>query len=233
VPIDATALEQTLRALRTQIAERDPCVTLQNTVHAASVIFSLSGAGLMLRDQYGVLRYVIASDESSRILEIVQEDLGDGPCIDCVIHDRIVASDDLATDTRWPSIGPKTEGAVRATLAVPVRLANVPVGSLNVHMERPRYWTDTDRRAIAAYAAVISDALAATMIVQQHSELADELQYALDHRIVIERAAGMLMGRLTINDVTAFEALRRTARNTRAPIAEVARHVLRGGALRH
>jgi hypothetical protein len=232
MPVEPESLAASLSALhRDADPEPEPFAALKAAVDGAHRLFGLSGAGMMLRDQEGTLRYVVASSETGKILEQVQEDLGIGPCIDCVLRDRVVDCEDIMESTTWPGVGERVGHEVRAILGVPVRLWGAPVGSLNVYLDRPHAWDDSDRRATIAYAEVVEQILVSATVSHKQSELVGQLQYALDHRVLIERAVGFLMGRLSVDEVAAFEALRRSARTSRRRIVEVAQQLLADGKL--
>lgn len=224
-PIDDDALAASLRGLETR-SEPEPYAALQHVIDAAHHLFGLSGAGLMLVDETGDLRYVTASDEAGRELEHAQLELGLGPCIDCVLKDRVVPSEDLLHDPAWPLLGERVAPQVRALLGVPVRLYGAPVGSLNVFRNEPSGWDDSDRRAMVAYGEVVEQILAAAIHVGQQSRLAEQLQAALNGRVVVERAVGFLMARLDVDETIAFETLRRRARKARRKVVDVATDLL-------
>lgn len=224
-PIDDHALQASLRSLTGQ-TEIEPFAALQHVIDAAHGLFGLTGAGMMLTDDSGDLRYVASSDEIGRELEHVQLDLGIGPCIDCVVYNRIVPAEDLLHDRRWPGLGERVAPHVRALLGVPVRLYGAPIGSLNVFRNEPSAWDESDRRAMVAYGGVVEQILAAAIGADRQSRLAEQLQSALDNRVVVERAVGYLMARLSVNEAIAFETLRRRARTARRKVAEVAADIL-------
>jgi hypothetical protein len=105
-------------------------------------------------------------------------------------------------------------------------LGGVPVGSLDVYRARPHAWDDSERAALACFSEVVEAILGAALSAHAAGELADQLQYALDHRVVIERAVGFLMARAEVDAVTAFNIMRTMARNERRKVAEVAQELL-------
>lgn len=209
----------------------DPQQTLQQIVDATNELFGLAGAGIMLRDEDEILRYVTASDDAAVELERVQEELGVGPCIDCVLFDRVTASDDLASDPRWPRISARVRERTRAILGIPIRLAGAPVGSLNVRHDQVHKWSDSDRNAMEAFAALAERTLADAVRSAQQSALVARLQHALDHRVSLERAIGYLMGKHQISEAAAFETLRASARSTGRSIDDIARDLPATGTL--
>ena len=205
---------------------------LHRIVLATRAVFGVTGAGLMLVDSASVLRYVAASDEPGRLLEKAQEEVGTGPCVEALVLDRIVHTIDLAEDDRWPEIADMVVPAgVRAVLGLPVHLGGGAVGSLNVYADQPRDWDESEYSAIAAFAHLIESLLSAAVLRQQGDAVVGQLQYALDHRVVVERAVGLLMGREEVDAIAAFNRLRNVARRRRVKVAEVAEEVPRDGSL--
>jgi GAF domain-containing protein len=227
--IDAAALERSLQGLRTTIEGAGLEQSLGAALEAASVLFDVSGIGLMVIDENRALRYVAATDEVGRALEEVQERDGHGPCIDALVFDKVVQSRDLVEDERWPEIRSGVrEGSVRAVLGVPVHVAGETVGALDGYLDRPYEWDAGHVKALQAYADLLGSVLASAVQARRRGELVDQLQHALHSRVVIERAVGMLMGREGIDAVAAFDRLRREARNRRERVAELAERVLAG-----
>jgi GAF domain-containing protein len=138
-----------------------------------------------------------------------------------------VAVDDVATDGRWPELAPRlAEAGVRAVLGVPTRLGGAAVGSLNVYCATPHPWDLGERQAIAAFNGLVERSLAQAVAARQQGRVVEQLQYALDNRIVVERAIGMLMARHDVDGPAAFGLLRTAARSSRRRVGDVAREIL-------
>ena len=202
---------------------------LELAVAETDDLLGVDGAGLMLLSADGVLRYVAASDEPGRMLEALQEQFGEGPCVDAFLADAPVLGDDLDADPRWPSVGPLAAAhGVRAVLGVPIDLREGPVGTLNVYAAKPHRWDDGHVAAIQAYARVIASLLRSAVQAHVSGKAATQLQQALNHRSLIEQAKGVLMERRGLDQQAAFELLRTRARSTRRRLDEVAREVVSG-----
>lgn len=200
---------------------------LQQVLAATRELFRATGAGLMMVDDQSVLSVVAATDEPGHLLEVRQQDTGHGPCVESLTLDRVVTTADLALDDRWPDLVPELpDRGVRAVLGVPVRLDRVPVGSLNVYRDQPGEWDPSEISALEAYGGLIESLLAAALHAHHRGELAEQLQHALTHRVVIERAVGVIMGRHNLGAVAAFNRLRSTARNAGRKVADVAAEIL-------
>jgi GAF domain-containing protein len=230
MPIDPDALARSVARLEGV----DPVDTgldaaLELAVQEADDVFDVDGAGLMLVGEDGVLRYVVASDEPGRMLEVLQEQFGEGPCVAAFGADRPVLAGDMAADPRWPSVGPLAAGhGIGAVLGVPIDLREGPVGTLNVYAAEPHRWDDADVAAIQAYTRVIASLLRAAVQAHVKGRAADQLARALDHRVVLEQAKGIIMERRGLDQQAAFELLRSRARSTRRRLDDVARQVVQG-----
>jgi GAF domain-containing protein len=232
--IDDAALAESLRRL-SQPRDDDGSITsaLQVVVAACVDLFAVDGAGVLLADEQDVLVYAAASDGPGRLLEQTEAQVGEGPCTEAFVQGQVVTSRDVTAETeRWPALARvMAEHPVRAVLGTPVMLGGVPVGTLDVYQERPHDWDDSEMAAIGRYAEVISAILGAALQAHTAGELARQLQYALDYRVVIERAVGYLMAKESMDAVGAFNALRTAARSRRTKIGLVSEHVLETGAL--
>jgi GAF domain-containing protein len=201
---------------------------LELAVAETDDLFDVDGAGLMLVDGDGVLRATAASDEPGGMLEALQEQFGEGPCVDAFLEDGPVLAGDLGADPRWPSVGPlAARHGVRAVLGVPIDLREGPVGTLNVYAARPHRWGEDDVAAIQAYTRVIASLLRAAVQAHVSDRAATQLQHALDHRGLVEQAKGVIMERRGLDQQAAFELLRAQARSTRRRLDEVASEVVR------
>lgn len=225
--IDRAALDRSLSALREHGTEGQLIDALQQVLGATCELFSASGAGLMLVDESSALCSVAATDEAGRLLEARQEQVGHGPCVEAVLLDQITATPDLAEDQRWPQLGPELPRAgVRAVLGVPVRLNGVAVGALNVYRHQPHDWDRSEIAALSSYGGLIEGVLRTALQAHQRTQLAEQLQHALDNRVVIERAVGVIMERERVDPVTAFNQLRSRARSSERKIADLAEELL-------
>ena len=228
VHIDEGALRSSQQRLREAAFDADEVGVMKRTVAAVHGVFGYGGAGIMFITESGYLAYVAASDEVGRQLEEAQASTGQGPCYESYVYAREVVSSDVHSDSRWADLRTRLSAQVRAVAGVPVLLGGSPVGTLNVYRDEPVEWDASDVNALTAYGGLVAEVLAAALAAQQHSAVAGQLQYALDYRVVIERAVGYLMGTHRLDAVTAFDALRKRARDSRRRVADVAAEVLGG-----
>jgi GAF domain-containing protein len=226
--IDSDALARSLADLERPDGDAlDVRHGIERVILGAASVFAGTGVGLMLIADDGLtLRYVASSDEVAHRLELAHEQSGEGPCVEAFVCDGTVKTDDLATETRWPALRAELlDQPIRAVLGLPTRLGT-PVGTLNVYCDQPREWDAGEVAALGAYNAVLEARLGGALVARAHGEIVDQLQFALDSRVVIERAIGLLMGRDGLDNLAAFQELRRNARSSRRRVLTVAEEVL-------
>ena len=229
MPIDPDALARNISALTGLDAERDLGRAMQQITRAAKTLLRVNGAGLMLADERGVLRWATASDQQTQIIEEGQERLGEGPCVNAFAEHAPMAMRDAAREPHWGKITDVVTGQeMRAGLSVPVQLEGGPIGTLDLYSAAPRDWDQAEISAAQVYAALAATLLSQAVGAQVKGRLAEQLQTAFAHRTRIERAKGMLMVREGIDDAEAFERLRSAARSSRRPLIDVVDEVLGG-----
>jgi GAF domain-containing protein len=213
-----------------RFGEIDVNEAMQRIVHATHTIFDVDGAGLMLIDDEMRLRNAAVSDARFERLELLQEKVDQGPCISAYEEKELVCVDDLedaAAQSRWPDFCPAAvaEG-VAAVLASPIPFNQSAVGVVGVLSEDPRPWTPEGELALMAFTDLAALMIASVMRGQRESELATQLQGALDSRAVVEQAKGILAAREGVPLREAFESMRAQARRERRRLSEVAREVV-------
>ena len=200
---------------------------LHEIVQTTHAMFDVDGAGLMLTDRDQQLRSVAASDDRLAHLEELQIEHDEGPCIAAYEDKQLVGVEDLGADTRWPKFsGAAVSRRVRAVLASPLPYNQDAVGVVTVVSERSRPWSAEGELALLAFTDLAALLIASMMQGQQQSELATQLQGALDSRQIIEQAKGVLVGRHGITPRAAFEQLRAQARAERRKVAVLCAEVV-------
>ena len=200
---------------------------LDRVVASADALFGVDGTTLMLVDRDQALRNLAASDRRAALLEELQATHGEGPCVDAFDGKQPVATDDLAREDRWPAFAAEAaRGDLLAVLASPIPYSEQAVGVVAVFAAEPHPWTEAEREAIVAFTDLVALLILNAMEATERGRLAAELQVALDSRVVIEQAKGVLVGRHGLTTRQAFERLRRQARDQRRPLPEVARAVV-------
>jgi GAF domain-containing protein len=199
---------------------------LERVVAAADALFGVDGTALMLVDRDQELRNLAASDPRAALLEDLQAEYGEGPCVDAFDDKQPVAADDLGHEDRWPVFAPAAARHLLAVLASPIPYSDQAVGVVAVFAADPHAWTEAEHEAIVAFTDLVALLILNAMEASERGRLAGELQLALHSRVVIEQAKGVLVGRHGLTTRQAFERLRRQARDQRRPLTEVARGVV-------
>jgi len=220
--IDPAKLASSIGALDTLSLESGLARTLQQVLDSAKALFDADRAGLMLVDHAGALRWASASDQVAEPVAADQERLAQGPCMLAFAQRAPVAVRDLSAEPGWRDL---------AALSVPVQVAGGPVGTLDVYVAAPKEWDDSEAAALQTYAGLVASLLAAAGTAQVRGRLADQLQGALEHRLLIEQAEAVLITREGLDGQAAFEWLRTAARSAGCEVVEVAREVVGGAPL--
>lgn len=230
---DGAALAASLHHLEEMLP---PQVDLENSfgsvMASIEALFDLDGAGLMVVDDQQVLRSVMATDTRGAALEAAEQAAGIGPCIDGYIECRPVACADIRADQRYQAVAAQLgANPIVAVLGVPVRMADTPVGVLDLYVDRPHQWEAGEIAALQSYADVLGRLLAWGLSAHRNDRLASHLQTALDNRVLVDRAIGYLMASEHLDARGAFERLRRAARGTRTKVSVLAAALLQTGSL--
>jgi GAF domain-containing protein len=204
---------------------------MREIVQTTHTIFDVDGAGLMLADAEHHLRNVAVSDERMGRLEELQVRHHEGPCIAAFDDKALVAALDLADERRWPTFSDAAVAqGIRAVLASPLPYNQDAVGVVAVLSEDRRPWAAEAELALLAFTDLAALLIASMMIGQQHSELAAQLQSALNSRAVIEQAKGVLIGQQGLSAHAAYEQLRAQARAERRKLVAVSADLVRSAA---
>jgi GAF domain-containing protein len=204
---------------------------MREIVQTTHTVFSVDGAGLMLTDVEQRLRGVAASDQRFAHLEDLQIEHGEGPCIEAFDTKQLVGTQDLEAEERWPGFSRSAVARdVRAVLASPLPYNQDAVGVVAVLSEQRRPWSAEGELGLLAFTDLAALLIASMMQGEQHSQLAQQLQGALDSRQVIEQAKGVLMGTKGISARAAYEQLRAQARAERRKLSAVCAGIVDGAA---
>jgi GAF domain-containing protein len=193
-------------------------------------ILDVSAGGLMLAAPEGDLRVVASSSEAMRLLELYELQAQDGPCLDCYRSGEPVLNASLATiDSRWPRFAPVAlEAGFHSVHALPMRLRGVTIGALNLFRADPGTLGQADVLAAQALADVATIAVLQHRAHLQTQVVNEQLNHALNSRIVVEQAKGILAERSRLDMEQAFSRLRSHARRHNRRLADVAQSVIDG-----
>jgi GAF domain-containing protein len=212
----------------TLVDEFDLVDFLHNVTTSAAEISENSAVGLLLADSDGTLRHVASSTEDARLLELFQLQHAEGPCLDAYRSGEEIRDVDFAdAGARWPVFVDRARQlGFTAAHCFPLRLRDEVIGALNVFRTDQRFLASDERQVVRALADVATIALMQERAVRRAEELTEQLQYALNSRIVIEQAKGAVARTLGIGVDEAFDVMRRHARARRLRLTDVARSVV-------
>jgi GAF domain-containing protein len=231
--VDVERLAGTFVSLAdTLVDDFDVLDVLQALVGGCVDLLEAAAAGLLLADEQQQLRVAVASSERARLMDLFQIQNDEGPCLECYRSGEPVSADDLdGEQSPWPRFASaaKAEGFV-SVLALPMRMRGHVVGALNL-------FGDSRTPPISERAIPIAQCMAdvATIAILQarlsrgRELLAEQLQMALNSRIAVEQAKGVLSAQLGIDPDEAFGLLRRRARDSRRRLVDVAEEVVHLG----
>lgn len=190
-------------------------------------ILPADGVGVLLLEE-GNLTVATANSEVGDSVEGLEVELEEGPCVECVrVGHPVIVPDLAAAADRYPSFVPRAlEAGAGAIHALPMTGHGELVGSLNIVSLEPTELSETQLSTARMLADVAVSYIFAIRLHEETSQLAGQLQNALDARVVIEQAKGMLAERHQESLRDAFERLRRHARSRSAPVREIARQVV-------
>jgi GAF domain-containing protein len=219
----------------TLVGDFDVLDFLVRLCERSAEVLEVTAAGALLADGRGQLGLVAASTEAVKVLETLQVQRREGPCVDAWRRGERVVVADLRADRRrgpsrrWPVFTPRALAAgVMAVCAFPMRLRGDRIGALNVFQAAPGAFDEAALDAGQALADVATIAILQARAVEDAARLAGQLEHALGSRVVIEQAKGVLAERLGIDPDTAFTRLRRYARVRGLRLSDAARRVVDG-----
>jgi GAF domain-containing protein len=235
IPAPTRTREQTLTETFVLLADTlvddyDVVDLLDLLVTSCVSLLNITAAGILLDDQRGNLAVVASSTEETRLLEVFQLQNNEGPCLDCVRMGNPVTSLDIEKESaRWPLFVPAAMSAgFRSVTAVPLRLRDQTIGGLNLFRDKTEPVSQDDQRLAQALADVATIGILQRRSTHRSTIIAEQLQHALNSRVVIEQAKGVLAERKQVTMDAAFDSLRHHARSHNLKLTDVALAVVRG-----
>jgi transcriptional regulator with GAF, ATPase, and Fis domain len=212
----------------TLVDEFDLIEFLQRVTTRAAELTEVSAVGLLLADHHGQLQFMTSSDETTRLLELFQLQHHEGPCLDAYTARAPVVNTDLSqAASRWPLFAPRATGdGFRSVHALPLQLRQQVIGALNLFGADTRVLDPADVQVVQALADVATIGLLQERAIHRAEVLAEQLQGALNSRVVIEQAKGALARTHGLSVEAAFEKLRVYARRNNRKLSDLARAVI-------
>jgi GAF domain-containing protein len=208
----------------TLIDDYDVIEFLLMVTNRAAELIGASDVGLLLADQRGHLQFMAASNEDMKRLELFQVQVNEGPCRDAFESGQPVVNADLAeAHDRWPSFAPRAAAdGYRCAHAFPLRLRQEVIGAIGVFGTDARPWDEAEVHIAQALAHVATIGLLQERAIRRGEVIAEQLQSALNSRIVIEQAKGAIAQFHNVTVDAAFVLLREHARRTKQRLGDVA-----------
>jgi GAF domain-containing protein len=192
-------------------------------------LLEAAAAGILLADAEGHLRVIGASTEQIALLELFQVQNDEGPCLDCFRSGEVVMHADLHQKNPWPHFSRESiRLGFPSVCAVPLRFRTVTLGCLNLFVANPTPLSHSDVTLAQALADVASIAIVQDQATRQAKIREGQLQHALDSRIAIEQAKGMIAERAGVDMDVAFARLRAFARSSNRGLTDVAEALVAG-----
>lgn len=203
---------------------------LQTLVDRSVKLFPAKDAGILLASATGELEIVVSTNERSHLISLLQLGADEGPCIEAYTTGRLVTVSNAAEIAdRWPVFAERSlESGYQSVHAVPLRLRDTSLGSLNLFGEEPGSLSREDAAAVQALTDVATISILQERALRETDLARDQLQRALDSRIVIEQAKGVIAQTHGVDMDAAFRLVREHARSNRIRLSDVAQQIVAG-----
>jgi hypothetical protein len=212
----------------TLVVEFDVADFLNTLAVRCVELLDVHAAGVMVTDQRGHLRVMASSSEPAHLLELFEVESDEGPSVECFDTGQPVSDTDLlVVDSRWANFSQRAgDAGFSAVHALPMRLRDDVIGVLNLFSVQAGSLTVDDAFLGRAMASVTTIGLLQQRAIHQRELIVEQLQGALNSRIAIEQAKGVLFERLHLDMHDAFGTLRAYARRNNRRLSDVARDVI-------
>ncbi|WP_369831119.1 GAF and ANTAR domain-containing protein [Cryobacterium sp. M15] len=210
------------------VGEYDSADLLRTLVDQCVVLLDATAAGLLLADQQGNLQVIASTSEESRRVEVLQHEAGAGPCVDAYHSGTVVTLSDIATDGNdYPVFqAAALAQGFQSVHAIPMRFRPNTIGALNLFRSHKGALSDEDAVIGQALADVATITLLHERTARKNATVNAQLQHALNSRVFIEQAKGVIAARNNINMDEAFKRLRAHARSRQEPMHRSAADVI-------
>ena len=221
--------ERRIRILGLLAAGTTPGLETRLLCQICAEVTGTTGAGIMVLSGDLPRGSVCTTDDVSALVEHLQFELGEGPCVDACQQDRPVLEPDLAepASPRWFAFaGPALDAGVRAVFGFPMRVGAVRLGALNLYCDQPGPLSDDQYAYALAAADVAAEAVVAMQANAEPGRLARELEAGGDFQYVVHQASGMVAAQLDVSVGQALIRLRAYAFGNDRSLTAVAEDVV-------
>lgn len=199
---------------------------LHNLVRECTEIVDAQAGGLMLADGTGQLQVVASTSERADLVEVMQLAAGAGPCVECFQSGSVVSVPNIEENDEWPAFrAAAREQGFLSVHATPMRLRGEIIGTMNLFGTSVGRLTPRDVAVAQALADVATIGILHERIAAQSQVVTEQLQRALDSRVYIEQAKGVLSHSGGLSMDAAFVVLRAHARSNNLTLRVVAEGV--------
>jgi GAF domain-containing protein len=200
---------------------------LHTLVEQCTEILDTDAGGLMLVDGDGQLQLMTSTSEGADLVEIMQIDAASGPCIECFTTGTAISVPDIQeTGGRWPAFqAAALQQGFYSAHATPLKLRGQVIGTMNLFSTKRAALSERDAALGQALADVATIGILQERLVKEGNIIIEQLHFALDSRILIEQAKGMIAHSLSIDMGEAFLVLRGHARTNNLTIRYVAEEI--------
>lgn len=216
----------------TLVDDYDTIDLLDKLVAHCVALLAADAAGIMLGDARHELRTVAASSEDAQTMELLQLQADEGPCLDCYrTHSQVRVPDVSAAADRWPIFieAVRRGGGYRSVHALPLRLRGQAIGAMNLFHREPGPLPEADLALGQALADVATIGILSERTIRHGEVLQEQLQAALNSRVIIEQAKGVIAQSQNVTMDVAFDRLRRFCRSHDLRLGEVAHRIAEDG----
>jgi GAF domain-containing protein len=164
------------------------------------------------------------TDEIAEVLDTIQYDAGEGPCLSAAREQRVVRIDDMRSDDRWPTFaGAAAQRGVLSSLSIPLVLAgDQRFGGLNIYGQPEGAFSVDDEQLATEFAAQASAVVSNVQAYWSAFEMTRHLTLAMESRAVIEQAKGVLIARHGLGDEETFDMLRSRSQAENRKLRDIA-----------
>ncbi|WP_314507242.1 GAF and ANTAR domain-containing protein [uncultured Microbacterium sp.] len=221
-------LETFVTLADTLVADYDVVDLLQLLVDTCRDVLDTTAAGILLADENGELEVIASTSEASRLVEVMQLSAEEGPCIESFRSGRRVSVPDIADSKQewWQFRGSALRQGFHSMDALPLRLRDTTIGTLNLMRESPGAAPEESVAAAQAFADVATIGILHERTVRESTVLTEQLQSALNSRIVIEQAKGVVSHTRGVSIDEAFTLIRGYARSHSTGLSLVAARIV-------
>lgn len=212
----------------TLVDDYDIVELLHTVVELCASMLDATDSGILLPNAAGELEVAASSSERSHLIGLLQLGEGEGPCVDAYRTGSLVTVDNIAgTYARWPSFAiAAAESGYASMHAIPLRLRKDTIGSLNLFRDRTGGFSEDDAATAQAFADIATIGILHERSLRESQIARSQLQHALDSRVIIEQAKGIVAHTQNVDMDIAFQMIRTRARNTGTRLSVLAAHIV-------